>query len=165
MGVLQWSALAIGVALVAWPVFQMTYGRPQLSFAFARSEDRSRAFLLVNVHNPPVANAALVQMGVRRDDANGSVSVAIIDERGDQVLNYAYEQFHLRGGHAPVALRILAFDADAARIDYDAPGHRRDLAPGTYAVRITVRLGERTVSAQRMFVVTQRRERCYWADA
>jgi hypothetical protein len=168
MGLVEWSALSIGAALVAWPVFQMQYGKPQLSFAFDRAGDQSRSELLINIYNRPIESAALVQMGVRRDDAHFSVSLAISDERGNPLGNYDAKnpnQFHLDGGHAPITLRILACDAQAARIDYGADTAGHDLKPGTYTARITARLGERSAFSQRMFVVTQQRKDSYWADA
>jgi hypothetical protein len=169
MGVVQWGALVIGIVLVAWPVFQALSGRPQLSFAFDRAGDHSGCVLQVHIRNQPVESAFLLQLGVKRDDANFSLSMLVLDERGNEILKYPEGReagrLHLPGGSAPLTLRLVSCDMRGARLrGGDAEGSR-ELAPGTYSLRLTVSFTQRKPAAQRMFVVTQRKLDSYWADA
>jgi hypothetical protein len=169
MGVVQWGALGIGIALVAWPVFQALYGRPQLSFAFDRAGDHSGCVLQVHISNQPVKSAFLLQLGVRRDDANFSLSMLVFDERGNEILKYPEGRepgrLHLPGGNAPLTLRLVSCDTRGARLRSGEAEGNRELAPGTYSLRLMASFAQRTPAAQRMFVVTQRKLDSYWADA
>ena len=176
MGIIEWTALGLGATLVAYPVLQALGGRPELTFAFDRLKNEGGAALLVHIHDKPVDSAGMRLMGVTRDDVHFSVSVAVIDEQGKEILRYteplagsgdpsAPDQFHLYGGQSPVTLRILACSSQAARIHTDPdPAAYRDLKPGSYLLRLTARYGQRDVLCQRGFVATQNPNDSYWAD-
>jgi hypothetical protein len=177
MGMIEWAALGVGVALTTWPILQVLGGRPQLSFAFDQVPEGAGCVLLVYLYNRPVDSYALEQMGVERDTAHFSVSVAILDESGNQLLKFSVPHprdtdlhpplFQIPAGRVPVTLRLVAGDAQTARIHPDAgpDASRHSLKTGTYTAHIVTLAAGRSPSVRRNFIVTQIPKSSYWADA
>ena len=179
MGVAEWIALAaLILGLMALPtVFQMIWGRPDITFVFNRTDDQKDALLLVHLYNLPVANRALSWMGVTRAEAHFRAAIKVNDSSGNQILRYAeppisagdpFKQnlIHLHAGPSPVTLEILGANRKCARTYTE---HRADsfydYSPGTYRLRLELWVGERMFFEERSFVVTADFKNSYWADS
>ena len=104
------------------------------------------------------------------------LSVAILGESGNQILKFSVPHlrdtdlhpplFQIPAGRVPITLRLVACDAQTARIHPDAgPASRHSLKTGTYTAHIVTLAAGRSPSVQRNFVVTQLPKSSYWADA
>ena len=169
---------ALVVAAMALPtVFQMFWGRPNITFLFTRQESERDTLLLVHLCNYPIGNRFLSGIGVRREDAHFHVRLTVKDSVGNQVLDYMepppssgnpFEQnlFHLHAGPSPKTLEILGANGQCARIYYEerAEGYK-ELSAGSYSLRLDVWVGEKIFFEERIFVVTEDSIKSYWADA
>lgn len=178
MGHAEWIALAaLLLGAMALPtVFQMFWGRPQITFWFNRVEDERDTLLLIHLQNFPIGNRVLSWMGVSREEAHFHVVVTVRDDGGNQILKYTEppissgdpfkpNQYHLHAGPSPITLETLGANGQHARIYYEEkPNSYHDFPPGNYLLRLDVWVGERIFFEERTFVVTGNSRKSYWAD-
>lgn len=80
------TALVISVA-TGVTVLQMSYGGPDLTFAFTRVEanDGMSVHLLAHVYNYPIRQPLLLRLRVRRAEAHFYVAVIVHDSQGNEL--------------------------------------------------------------------------------
>ena len=175
------EVLGIGIGTVALamatpPLFQMFWGRPNITFQFTRLENSVDTLLLAHIYNYPVTNRFLSGMGVRRDEAHFHVAMTVSGSDGNQILKYTEPpftsgnpfrpiQFQLRPGPAPITLEILGANGKTARLYTE---ERRDsyheFKSGNYVLRLDAWVGEKVFFESRTFVVTEDSRKSYWAE-
>ncbi len=175
MGLAEWLA-AGAIVLAVWPIFQMVWGRPDISFAFNRINGSVDTHLFVHLYNLPIPWRFLASIGVRRDEAKFHVGIIIKHADGNMLLRFSdpppgsgnpYHQnlLSLSSGLSPHTLEILGANGKCARTYTE---NRKDsfyeYAPGTYGARIEVFVGEKMFYEERSFVVTHNPIHSYWAD-
>jgi hypothetical protein len=173
-----WEAVglvALVVAVMALPpVFQMFWGRPQISVEYTR--DNSAGHLFCDIYNKPVSNRFLVWLRVRRETASITVGVHIQNETTKEIIIRVaiplvlirerlenLSNVDLPPGHTPLSIRVVQIDGRGAGV-HDSNGQWIHLPAAIYRMEMTVMAGEKNLEMQHNFVVTAEPSHTYWAD-